>query len=337
MLSPAIVFKDSKDVTYTNRYKYVTKLASDAQKEYDVAMYIKSKCPHDGIYPVDNLECGIGPSSVGDYESWSKVYDRCEKQEKLLKRKSVLCAIQYPKYTGTFEVLRLKSNSHIVEEYLNLAYFALCRLHGNNIFHLDIKESNISYTHTLQGNDIRFADWGFTRIVPEGKILREKFSTSPGSPKKEVALKSLEHEMYGAIRPINYYEESLFPKASHDLLSRRTMSDILYHLYSEVVKNVATTHEIELRKVRTFFLFIDTCCFCGMQSRLLPAYYDEFLRVIAELVYEPYYINDKAEQILISKWIIPLDGVADSILKQKIHQLYVDNNREAIFNSFQKP
>jgi hypothetical protein len=335
ILNPAIVFKDSEEVTYENRHLYVTKLARDAQKEYDVAMYIKSKCPDVGIYPVDNLECGVGPHSVNDPKAWNKIFNKCQNQKQLLKKspnQQYLCALQYPKYDGTFEILRIPTNQKLIESFISIAYQQLLTLHANNIFHLDIKDANISFTELANGYiDIRFADWGFTKIVPDGKILTDLDS---------IAL--VEKNLLKALRPLNYYIK-LFPSITdnynNDVESKITMADVSYHILREVLKDLEKKPQtLNLHKVRYFYMYLDMCCFAGMQCKYIPHAYDELIDVIAEMIYEPYYINDKAEKIDVDeKWRIPLDGIAESFLKRRIEKLYAIKKELHIFNAFEKP
>ena len=56
---PALVFYNSREVNAANADEYVTKIASDALKEYDIGMAIKELAPNAGIYPVDPPVCGL--------------------------------------------------------------------------------------------------------------------------------------------------------------------------------------------------------------------------------------------------------------------------------------
>jgi hypothetical protein len=71
-LYPAIVFRESQIVTEENRDRYVTKIASDAEDEYDIAKTIQHilidagiDANQVGIFPVDNLQCGIRIGDLG--------------------------------------------------------------------------------------------------------------------------------------------------------------------------------------------------------------------------------------------------------------------------------
>lgn len=147
VLSPAIVFSDSVEVTQENKHRYVTKLARDAEDEYDTAILIRDQVfrsnPHIslGIFPVDNLECGISSKDLGpnafaiierckqliytDKKSVQKItlgpkkdykykrgptgiYDDVLEWKPWLRGgrirggESYLCALQYPKYERNF-------------------------------------------------------------------------------------------------------------------------------------------------------------------------------------------------------------------------------------------
>lgn len=76
-LYPAIVFPDSEVVTEQNKYSYVTKVASDAEEEFDKAFVIMKVLTANGvdlkvgIFPVETLHCGI---NVGDLGKFAEAY-----------------------------------------------------------------------------------------------------------------------------------------------------------------------------------------------------------------------------------------------------------------------
>lgn len=76
-LYPAIVFPDSEVVTEQNKYSYVTKVASDAEDEFDKAFIIMKVLTANGvdlklgIFPVEALHCGI---NVGDLGKFAEAY-----------------------------------------------------------------------------------------------------------------------------------------------------------------------------------------------------------------------------------------------------------------------
>lgn len=63
VISPALIFQSSTDVTESNKQFYVTKLIDgNDDYEYDIAKIIESKLDKNenvGLFPVDSLECGI--------------------------------------------------------------------------------------------------------------------------------------------------------------------------------------------------------------------------------------------------------------------------------------
>jgi serine/threonine protein kinase len=65
VLYPARVFDNSVVITANNRHHFVTKLSRDAEVEYDVAMFCKTKIPTFGIFPVDSLHCGVNLAEIG--------------------------------------------------------------------------------------------------------------------------------------------------------------------------------------------------------------------------------------------------------------------------------
>jgi hypothetical protein len=189
---PAIVFWNSDVVTQANRKKYVTKVASDATSEYDLAKAIQAKVPSDvGIFPVDQLICGltyreikkIADSYAGSYACGERFMytskDRDLWVDKVQHRKShgsrnnadkvdyvpniarhlrggtSICAIQYPKYDSDL-------NNTIVPQSMKDELQAKLRtMHQNLVVHLDIKGPNLAQI----GAHAYFADWGFARIL----------------------------------------------------------------------------------------------------------------------------------------------------------------------------
>lgn len=136
VLHPAIVFSDSVIVNEENKYEFVTKLARDAEDEYDKATLIRDFLESHGdadigIFPVDKLECGISSKDLGpnapeiirkckkliyDHEKHIQHIHLSEKKDYIVSsnqprvsmprrilrlaagENDYLCAIQYPKY-----------------------------------------------------------------------------------------------------------------------------------------------------------------------------------------------------------------------------------------------
>ena len=144
--------------------------------------------------------------------------------------------------------------------------------------------------------------------------------------------------MYAALRPLKYYERSLFPNFKEDPFTAKTMADVLYHILAETVKDTHTMPKsLNLKKVCFYYIFIDICCFTGIQCRLMPHYYSDLIDYIADMIYKPYYVDTKGRQINIEHWRIPLDGITDSNLKARIEYLYIIKKEKHIFDAFEKP
>jgi hypothetical protein len=197
VISPAIVFQNSKEVTEENKQQFVTKIAGDAEEEYDIAMYIVSLLKNRksiGIFPVDSLECGISKASLGPY--YEQVVQRCSnvkairrktesglfRQGKFFGGSKELCAIQYPRYQEDLTFFYRRDNipyflvnlpvRFVVKRVINLLLINYTVLHSIRVYHLDTKAENLcfmkltenSYT-SIEDIDVRIADWGFALVA----------------------------------------------------------------------------------------------------------------------------------------------------------------------------
>jgi hypothetical protein len=197
VISPAIVFQNSKQVTEENKDRFVTKIAGDAEDEYDIAMYILSLLKNRkniGIFPVDSLECGISKASLGPY--YEKVVQRCS-NVKAIRRKTEsglfrqgqffggskeLCAIQYPRYQsdltffyGRDQIPYFLVNlpvRYVVKRVIDLLLINYTVLHSVRVYHLDTKAENLCFMKLTENSyksiddiDVRIADWGFALVA----------------------------------------------------------------------------------------------------------------------------------------------------------------------------
>ena len=198
-LYPAIVFKNSTIVTEINKYSYVTKVASDAENEYDRAYNVMKTLLKNGgsdllkigIFPLEPLHCGI---SMGDLGKFADAYlsgkcnnivkrDIRQKEIQLYNykdfieggedsyeedhryRNSYACGIQYPKFDA--DLTQVIKRKFAVKDFKDLGKTLLSYLqtmHSFNIFHLDIKSDNLC----VIGDAPKFADWGLSFVGNRG-------------------------------------------------------------------------------------------------------------------------------------------------------------------------
>jgi hypothetical protein len=83
---PALIFANSVEVNQSNDAQFVTKLASDAQEEYDTAKIIQQRLRETGnslsesvgIFPVDPLVCGIKLRDLDISENDMTIIEKCK-------------------------------------------------------------------------------------------------------------------------------------------------------------------------------------------------------------------------------------------------------------------
>jgi hypothetical protein len=201
ILTPAIVFHDSKEVTEYNMHEYVTKISANAEEEYNNCELAKSiigpSADIYGIFPVDRLHCGVSIRDLGDVAN--NVIQKCFQIEdraivgkyKTAKRdytkpkndfyisageidpRSYLCAIQYPLYdydlkdfkSRVKEALKMDATNELtiknVKDVMNAMELSLAK--GLKLFH----SKGIIHLDIKDGNvgiskgDAKFADWDF--------------------------------------------------------------------------------------------------------------------------------------------------------------------------------
>jgi hypothetical protein len=184
-ISPAIVFHNSLQITEANKEKYITKIASDAAEEYDLAKTIEEILgtdKHIGVFPVDNLQCGISKANIGPY--YEEVVKKCSQiksmqSETSLTRKGYytyrltgglqeLCALQYPRYQSDLTFF-YKPNGlpyefsylivpKLVEKVVKQLMDRYTRLHSPHeyngktyhIYHLDTKAQNMCFYNLVK-------------------------------------------------------------------------------------------------------------------------------------------------------------------------------------------
>jgi hypothetical protein len=207
ILSPALPI--GSVVTQENEYDFVTKIARDAEDEYDIGRYVAARAPDSGVYPVD-LICGITPGRLPP-KLLAQIRLQCKNTLSAPNKRSFLdggaafqewCAVQYPvyemdMYKFSIEPYTQYGSSH--DSYPRAALFSggcltrtanllmrrLHDLHRNGIFHMDIKLENIAVVSTRTDPvDVRFADWGsLTTILP---LAMFKYVNSPPTNRDEM-------------------------------------------------------------------------------------------------------------------------------------------------------
>lgn len=196
VVSPAIVFWNSKVVNNANSKMYVTKIASDALEEYDLGKTIERLAPDAGIFPVDEPVCDLSNREISliknfdvecerlfENDTWERYVARpkymgmanikLNYNPKVGMQKHVrgirggdfesVCAIQYPKYDS--DLTRVNVTSEIRES----LWEKLTKLHTANVVHLDIKRQNIA----MIGSEPFFADWGFSHLLETNEQIDE--------------------------------------------------------------------------------------------------------------------------------------------------------------------
>lgn len=198
ILSPALIFYDSKIVNEDNKSQYVTKIGSNIEEEYnfcEIALRILGPIAYDvGIFPVDGLHCGItlrdlGPNArsiiekcnnvfrgreiVGTKSSflYNEAYSPVTQSSSVMSAGTIdplsyLCAIQYPAYfydlNAFFKAFRKENRETKIASTdileKNLDY-CIKKLHDAGIYHLDIKEGNVGIIQDT--GHAKFADWDF--------------------------------------------------------------------------------------------------------------------------------------------------------------------------------
>lgn len=194
VIADAVVFKESKAVKVSNRKKYVTKLAVDAEQEYKLASDIQKLVPDDvGVFPVDQLHCGITYRDIG--HASRRIAARCEDIFGGLLEKSLyapkrskntpggrrrspvpqVCGVQYPRYYADLYKYATEVEHKSMEALEIGAQLAakLEQMHAKGVLHLDIKGLNACLMQNPHSGvlDARFADWGFAVIGNKAKTL----------------------------------------------------------------------------------------------------------------------------------------------------------------------
>jgi len=190
VISPALVFPESVFITEANCVDYVTKLAENANDEYDVAKQIQVLCPSVGIFPVDPLVCNVPYGLLRDF--YGSFKHKCGKINSLkqfikdieLQRSAYvkglteykptfrggkqICAIQYLRYDYDarqfIKILKqrpLKKARKLSVSVYNNFVTKLNEMHSKNVVHMDIKLENMC----IVNNEGFFADWGLSQII----------------------------------------------------------------------------------------------------------------------------------------------------------------------------
>lgn len=203
VISPALVFSDSTVVTSENAGNYVTKLASDAQDEYDIGTAVVSKVGKDvGIFPVDVLHCGVTWKDLGP--KGEEIVSSCKYAEKHIRnqlgektaytnfkdfgskkiggdvkpwdlkdsQRNILCAVQYPRFLSDLNGWKPETPEIFYNGVVQL-YTKLQKLHDANIAHLDIKPENIALVDSNPATlNLAFFDWGYAEFLPTAESVK---------------------------------------------------------------------------------------------------------------------------------------------------------------------
>jgi len=137
VLSPALVFPNSRTVQVYNADQFVTKISESAPEEYDVGLFIQTLTePSIGVFPVDDLFCGITRARLGP--NADTIIAECEKTVHISRSSAqynfrgghlmahhldggasmdepIVCAIQYEKYDTDLRQTRLKEIQKITD------------------------------------------------------------------------------------------------------------------------------------------------------------------------------------------------------------------------------
>lgn len=190
VISPALVFPESVFITEGNCVNYVTKLAENANDEYDVAKQIELLCPSVGVFPVDSLVCNIPYGLLREF--YTSFKQKCGKIKSLrdfiqnidMQRSAYvkglteyrptfrggkqICAIQYLRYDYDarqfIKILKqrpLKKARKLSVSVYNNFVTKLHEMHSKNVVHMDIKLDNMC----IVNNEGFFADWGLSQVI----------------------------------------------------------------------------------------------------------------------------------------------------------------------------
>lgn len=206
MLYPAIPFSFAvrKVVNEQNKTLYVTKIAQDAEDEFDIGSYIQTLAPDAGIYPED-LVCGItrktvtptvyerikqscGTLLVNDDKTYfflDKAAYRTYVPRASLRRSSRAslrssralvagaenkewCAIQVPKYKyDCFKFIQSGGcSSFSVRDLLEMSNRLLLRLYDLHKQNVYHQDIKALNIAVTNDNELKFVDWGFCLVLP---------------------------------------------------------------------------------------------------------------------------------------------------------------------------
>jgi hypothetical protein len=239
------VFRNSDVVKVSNRKNYVTKLATDAGKEFALATKIAKLVPGDvGVFPVETLHCGVTHRDIG--HASRKIAKRCEDifggllerslyntvRKPAVRRRSArstpipqVCGIQYPRYYCDL----FKYATEVPHDTLECLEIGgqlkakLAAMHAVGVLHLDIKGLNAALMTKPSGAggaiDARFADWGFAVIARTAAEVNRAIYRTLQPSFKEYYTKSLcpFHVEAPLLQWAPVWRALISPKASRDL------------------------------------------------------------------------------------------------------------------------
>lgn len=207
---PALLFDTSHTVNASNVAKFVTKLASDASEEYDLAKVIEQRllasgsplALETGVFPVDSLVCGISIKDLGLSASDTSIIKTCGSKagtilrsnleaslkergpiklseyvnrrisagSRKLKGGVVLCGIQYPRYLGN--VIGTIQVPPGASSNYQFDIYSRTADKLQLMHHCGVFHLDIKGSNLcyFSDTDVRFADWGLSFVTTKNLL-----------------------------------------------------------------------------------------------------------------------------------------------------------------------
>lgn len=294
ILSPALVL--GKVVNETNKNLYVTKIARDAEDEFDIGRFVASKAPDSGVFPVD-LICGISRANLPE-TVYRRITANCKDVLTSRNKRSVFggknaakgkngarggkaftewCAVQYPKYLYDMYNF-LKGNPPMCKNYppmqlgraANLIFERLVNLHDEGIYHMDIKGENMAVMSVSGGVlDIRFADWGsLTTVLPRTLFRYLQQPPPPRTPEdlhfalEDFWATEFQHFIPAEVDGRQYVRNGILARMGY---YEQLMSPIFHNMFREVYNFMVDQLQRpnaydQLHAMALLMTFIDVAC-----------------------------------------------------------------------------
>jgi len=284
VVSPSLPLVPDGIVTYDNNDDFVTKVASDAQEEYDKGVRIQERlgrmASNVGIFPVE-VFCGITRETLRPVIA--EVLIKCDKPLQVAKKHKKrfdytaedsfqgtlpLCAVQVPKFgMDLFQLMDALYKQRKVVTYDDgnvistrlLTMLAL--LHKRDVFHLDIKPENIAvfamdnglFYETIPGTPtdtvstkMKYFDWGYCEIVTDWIPMISR------------CRKIMEND---------YYFETIFPF----IYTYKTIKSFFFETATEALALTASDDPALIQSVvRRFLCYVDLLAVMQILVGLIP-------------------------------------------------------------------